>query len=100
MYNDSGIINSTSIFDTFTVINTQTSIENMFAVVILIVLYLIFFIGAMAYLNFTKSMTFSSFLIAIIAGLLWAIGEIGQTYVIIPIIVFIIGLFFIVFGEN
>lgn len=100
MYNDSGLINSTTIFDNFNVINNATTIPNFFAIMILIVLFLIFFIGAMGFLNFSKSITFSSFVISIISALFWAIGEINQTYVIISIVVFIIGLFFIVFGEN
>lgn len=99
MYNDT-LVNTTTIFDNFQVINNATGYANFFAIIILFSLWFIFFIASITVFDYVKSITFSSFIISILSALFWAMGELNEKYIIVPVIIFIIGIFFIIFGER
>jgi len=100
MYNETLFKNATTIFDTASAANNVTSPPFLFSIVLLIVLWFIFFIIPLINWGFSNSFTFSSLLNTIFAAFLWALEELPSNYILVPLVIFLIGVFFVVLEKS
>jgi hypothetical protein len=96
MYNESLLINATTIFDGFSAINQTTSTPYLLSISLVVVLWIIFLIVPILAVGFIRSAAFSSFVSSILSGFLWAAGELPGEFIILPVIMTIVFVFFLI----
>jgi ABC-type Na+ efflux pump permease subunit len=100
MYNESMLNNVTTIWDIYSAANQSTTYPYLLSIVILLIIWVIFFIIPVIPWGWERAFTFSSFISIFSSAFLWILEELPGEYLIIPLILFLIGIFVLITGSK
>jgi len=100
MYNETLFQNLTTVWDIYTAANQSTTYPYLLSIVIMLVVWVIFFVAPLIPFGWEKSFTFASFITIFASTFLWALKELPGEYIIIPLLLFLIGIFVLLLKDR